>query len=62
MYVVTGATEVTAIIGAGIGKPDLEYVVLPDPVVLHSLKQMGMSESAASSILELAAALNSGRV
>ena len=55
-------SEVTTIIGSAIGKPDLEYVVLPKPVLVQSLKQMGMSDSATLDILELASALNSGHV
>ena len=55
-------TEATAIIGKAIGKPDLQYLQLPDAQVRPALMQLGMSENTANLILELSAALNSGHV
>jgi uncharacterized protein YbjT (DUF2867 family) len=54
--------EVAAIIGNAIGKPDLKYIQLPDEQVRPALVRLGLSSSAADMILELAMALNSGRV
>lgn len=53
-------TEVTAIIGKAIGKPDLKYVQVPDEQMRGFLVQMGMSEPFARLLLEMTAALNSG--
>jgi uncharacterized protein YbjT (DUF2867 family) len=53
-------TEVTAIIGTAIGKPNLKYVHLTDDQVRPALIQMGMSDSFASLLLEMTSALNSG--
>ncbi len=53
-------TEVAAIIGKSIGKPDLKYINAPDNQVRAALVQMGMSDQFAGLILELASALNSG--
>ncbi len=55
-------TEVAAIIGRAIGKPDLKYVQLPDEQVRTALTQMGVSLNFANLILEMAAALNSGHM
>lgn len=55
-------TEVAAIIGKAIGKPDLKYQQLPDEQVRPALVQMGMSEQVAGLILEMAASLNSGHM
>ena len=54
--------EVTAIIGKAIDKPDLAYAQLPDWQLRIGLTQMGMSESMAILILEMAGALNSGHM
>jgi hypothetical protein len=54
--------EATGIIGAGVGKPDLAYIHLPDEQVRPALVQMGMSPNVAELILELSAALNSGHL
>jgi uncharacterized protein YbjT (DUF2867 family) len=51
--------EATTIIGKAIEKPELKYVQLPDEQVRGAFLQMGMSESVADLILEMAAALNS---
>jgi uncharacterized protein YbjT (DUF2867 family) len=53
-------TEVAAIIGKAIGKPDLKYVQPPNDQVRAALVQSGMSEKLAALILEMAASLNSG--
>ena len=53
-------SEVAAIIGKAIGKPDLKYVQAPDDQFRAVLVQMGMSEQFARLLLEMIAALNSG--
>ena len=53
-------TEVAAVLGKAIGKPDLKYVQLGDDQARGAMVQMGMSEQSARLILEMAAALNSG--
>jgi len=53
-------TEVAAVIGKAIGKPDLKYAQLPDEQIRPAMVQMGMSQQVAGLILEMAAALNSG--
>jgi len=53
-------TEVAAIIGKAINKPDLKYAQLPDEQIRPAMVQMGMSEQFAGLILEMAASLNSG--
>jgi uncharacterized protein YbjT (DUF2867 family) len=55
-------TEIAAIIGKAIGKPDLKYVQLPDDQFRGALVEMGMSEQVARLLLEMTAALNSGRM
>jgi uncharacterized protein YbjT (DUF2867 family) len=57
-----GMAEATAIIGRAIGKPDLEYVQLPEEQVRAALTQMGLPSGSADLILEMAAALNSGYI
>jgi uncharacterized protein YbjT (DUF2867 family) len=54
--------EAAAIIGKAIGKPDLEYVQLPDDQLRPALIQFGMSQNLADLILEMARALNSGHM
>lgn len=53
-------TEVAAIIGKAIGKPDLRYVQAPDDQLRGAMVQMGMSANLAGLMLEMAGALNSG--
>jgi uncharacterized protein YbjT (DUF2867 family) len=53
-------TEVAAIIGKAIGKPDLNYIQPPNDQVRPALVQAGMSDALAGLILEMAASLNSG--
>ena len=55
-------TEVAAVLGKAIGKPDLKYVQLGDDQARGAMVQMGMSEQSARLILEMAAALNSGHM
>ncbi len=55
-------TEATAIIGKAIGKPDLKYIQAPDDQIRANLVRIGMSDSFAGLILEMAAALNSGHM
>ena len=43
-------TEVAAIIGKAIGKPDLKYVQAPDEQIRAAMLQMGMSEDLAGQI------------
>jgi uncharacterized protein YbjT (DUF2867 family) len=52
--------EATSIIGRAIGRPDLDYVQLPDEQVRAALVQMGVSANVADLLVEMAAALNSG--
>jgi uncharacterized protein YbjT (DUF2867 family) len=53
-------TEAASIIGKAIGKPDLQYVLLPDDKLRPAMIQMGTSENATNLLLEMSAALNSG--
>ena len=53
-------TEVAAIIGKAIGRPDLRYVHPPNEQIRPALVQAGMSEQLADLILEMAGAMNSG--
>ena len=55
-------TEVCAIIGKAIAKPNLEYVQLPDEQLRPALMQFGMSQNQADLIAEMARALNSGHM
>jgi uncharacterized protein YbjT (DUF2867 family) len=53
-------TEVTTMIGKGIGKPDIRYVQLPEAQLRPALLQLGMSASFVDLLLEMSASLNSG--
>lgn len=55
-------SEVATIIGNAIGKPDLNYLQLPDEQLRGALTQTGMSLNVANLILEMSAALNSGHM
>lgn len=55
-------TEVSAMIGKAIGKPDLKYVQVPDDQFRGVLMQMGMSEPVANLLLEMTHALNAGKM
>lgn len=52
--------EAARIIGKAIGKPDLGYIQLPAERLKPMMIQMGMSGSAASLLLEMSDALNTG--
>ena len=54
--------EVAAAIGKGIGKADLKYVQVSDDQFRAALVQMGMSEPVAKLLLEMTAALNTGKM
>ncbi len=55
-------TDVAAILGKAIGKPDLKYVQAPDDQLRAAMLQMGMSEDIAAQLLELEHAINSGHM
>jgi uncharacterized protein YbjT (DUF2867 family) len=55
-------SEVTKIIGTAIGKPDLNYVQLPDEQLRGAFLQMGISGNVADLLLEMSNALNSGQM
>jgi len=55
-------TEVAAIVGKGIGKPDLGYIHAPNDQIRAAMVQMGMSENFAGLMLEMAGALNTGHM
>ncbi len=55
-------TEITAILGKTIGKPDLKYVQVPDDQFRGALTQMGMSEAMANLLLEMTGSLNAGKM
>lgn len=55
-------TEVVNIIGKAIGKPDLKYMQAPNDQVRSALTKMGMSENFAGLLLEMAEALNTGKM
>jgi uncharacterized protein YbjT (DUF2867 family) len=54
--------EATRILGARIGKPDLQYVQFPYADFTRALTQTGLSEDVARHYAELARALNEGKV
>jgi uncharacterized protein YbjT (DUF2867 family) len=54
--------EAAAMVGAAIGKPDLNYVQLPDEQFLQAMTEMGVSRNFAELIGEMAGALNEGRM
>jgi uncharacterized protein YbjT (DUF2867 family) len=53
-------SEVTSVIGAAIGKPDLAYKQLSAAQLKPALTQMGMSSSMVDLLLEMSDSLNSG--
>src|SRR6267378_8151043 len=55
-------TEAMTIIGKAIGRPGLGYVQASDQQFLAALVQLGFSQNVASLILEMAHALNTGRM
>jgi uncharacterized protein YbjT (DUF2867 family) len=55
-------SQMSKIIGAAIGIPNLAYVQLPAEQVIQGMTQMGMSKNMATLICEMADALNSGHM
>jgi uncharacterized protein YbjT (DUF2867 family) len=55
-------TEVTAVIGKAIGKPDLPYVRFPDQGYVAALEGAGFHSDSARLMLEMAQAFNKGIV
>jgi uncharacterized protein YbjT (DUF2867 family) len=53
-------TEVTAVIGRGIGKPDLSYEQFPYDQVQQVLTQMGVPPKGAALYIEMYKAINAG--
>lgn len=56
------AAEVTAIIGAAIGKPELPWIEFTDEQSIGGMQQAGLSEDVAKSLTEMGNAINSGIV
>jgi uncharacterized protein YbjT (DUF2867 family) len=54
--------EVTSIIGKAIGRPDLGCVQMPSEQLKSAMMQIGISAQVADALLELAEALNTGRI
>jgi uncharacterized protein YbjT (DUF2867 family) len=55
-------SEITAIIGKAIGKPDLKYATLTQEQFRGALMQMGMSENFAALLSEMTVAMDSGYI
>jgi uncharacterized protein YbjT (DUF2867 family) len=55
-------SEVAAILGKAIGKPDLKYVQVPDDQFRGVLVQMGMSEPMAKLLVEMTNLMNAGKM
>jgi uncharacterized protein YbjT (DUF2867 family) len=55
-------TEAATIIGKAIGKPDVKYVQAPNDQIRAAMVHMGMSDNMAGLILEMAGALNAGKM
>jgi uncharacterized protein YbjT (DUF2867 family) len=55
-------TEATRILGAAIGRPDLEYVRLPDAEMVQALVQAGFSPDTAVLHVEMGRALSDGTI
>jgi uncharacterized protein YbjT (DUF2867 family) len=54
--------EIAAVIGKAIGKPELTYVHPPPEQLRSAMVQMGMSESMADLLLEMADSINRGYI
>ncbi|WP_246229851.1 Rossmann-fold NAD(P)-binding domain-containing protein [Mucilaginibacter humi] len=52
--------EVAAILGAAIGKPELQWVAVTDEEVLDSLTGFGMNPKIAAGLVEMYASLHTG--
>lgn len=55
-------TEMAIVIGKAIGKPELDYLRLPDDQVVEAMTSMGMAKNVAALILEMANGINRGHV
>lgn len=55
-------SQMSKIIGAAIGTPNLAYVQLPNEQVIQAMTGMGMSKNMATLICEMSDALNSGHM
>jgi hypothetical protein len=55
-------TEAAGIIGAAIGKPDLDYRQVAASVLKPAMMQMGMSSNMVDLLLEMSDALNTGHM
>lgn len=55
-------TEFAKALGDAIGKPDLQYMQMPNEQFIEVLLQMGMSRNFAESMVEMCDALNSGHM
>jgi uncharacterized protein YbjT (DUF2867 family) len=53
-------TEATAVIGRGIGKPDLHYKQLPYEQVQHALTQLGVPPKGSAMYIEMYKSINAG--
>ena len=64
-YVVSGeytANEAARILGAAIGKPDLQWMTFTDEQTRRGLEQNGIPPQMAASFVELGASIHSGRL
>jgi len=54
--------EVTAVLGAAIGKPDLAYVQFPPAAAIQGMTSAGFSADAAAKMVELQESMNDGYI
>ena len=54
--------EVAGILGAAIGKPDLEWVVIPDEQMKSGLEAVGMPKQIAADFVEMNASMHKGEL
>lgn len=52
--------EIAAVLGAAIGKPDLQWITFTDEAVQQTMEQNGMPSAAASKLVELNASIHNG--
>lgn len=55
-------SEAAAILGKAIGRPDLEWKILPKEIVLEALLGRGMTEESAAKYVELGMAIHAGKL
>ena len=55
-------TEIAAILGAAIGKPDLKWVVIPDEQLLKGMIASGMNQRIAAGLVQMNASTRSGEL